>query len=209
MAVPDRVREIESEIDTDIRQLPIWRAPRADVLNDLMRTYRDAIECIFLRVLHAEIFDSSRADFGAHFVEENRIRAGILWALKWASEYCPVSGTPATRSPEELLDLIFIGATYEAWVDALKYAQHDLITVQVDEVCPTVTFYEGGPATPFDVNILDHQRITTPHNPHVSFTEAGDQLTSRWMAGDYRRVAKRLASYAEDEENTICLALAS
>jgi len=205
VSVSDRVREIEREIDVSIRQLPIWRASRAEVLEDLMRTYRDAIELVFLKLLQAETLDGPPDDFGAAFGQENRLRAGALWALKWASEYCPASGTPATRSPEDLVDVLFLGATYEAFVDALKYAQRDLITIKVDEACRTIAFYGGGSATAFDVNIIHHQGITTPMTRHVSLTEDSDQLTSQWTAGDYRRVTKGLADYAAHEENTICV----
>jgi hypothetical protein len=178
LSVSDRVREIEREIDASIRQLPTWRAPRAEVLGDLMRTYRDASEVVFVKALHAETFDGSSEDFGAVFGQENRLRAGSLWALKWASEYCPAISAAANRSPEELVDLLFLGATYETFVDALKYAQRNLITIKVDEVPRTIAFYEGGPATAFDAHIVHHQRITTPMTPHVSLTEDSDQLTS-------------------------------
>jgi len=203
LSVSDRVREIEREIDASIRQLPTWRAPRAEVLGDIMRTYRDASEVVFLKALYAETFDGSPEDFGTLFAQENRLRAGSLWALKWASEYCPAISATANRSPEELVDLLFLGATYETFVDALKYAQRNLITIKVDEASRTIAFYEGGPATAFDAHIVHHQRITTPITPHVSLTEDSDQLTSRWMAGDYRRVTKRLADHAAHKENTI------
>lgn len=62
MAVSDRVREIESEIDTSICALPTWQAPRAEILEQLMRTYRDSIELIFCRFLLAEAFDNPRED---------------------------------------------------------------------------------------------------------------------------------------------------
>lgn len=203
MSVSDRVREIEREIDAYICQLLTWRAPRAEVLEDLMRTYRDAIELAFLKALHTETFDGSAEDFGAALGQENRLRAGSLWAMKWASEYCPESAATAKRSPKELVDLLFLGATYETFVDALKYAQHNLITIKVDEAFRTITFYEGGLVTAFDAQIVQHQRITSPMIPHVSLTEDSDQLTSRWTAGNYRRVTKRLAERAAHEENTI------
>ncbi len=203
MSVSDRVREIEREIDASIRQLSTWRAPRAEVLGDLMRTYRDAIEVVFVKALHSETFDGSLKDFGAVLGQENRFRAGSLWALKWASEYCPAISATANRSPEELVDLLSLGATYETFVDALKYAQRNLITVKVDETSRTIVFYEGGPATAFDSHIVQHQRITAPLTRHVSLTEDSDQLTSRWTAGDYRRVTKRLADHAAHEESTI------
>ncbi|MEA1995066.1 MAG: hypothetical protein U9N18_02780 [Campylobacterota bacterium] len=203
MGVSDRVREIEREIDANICQLLTWRAPRAEVLEDLMRTYRDAIEFAFLKALHTETFDGSAEDSGAALGQENRSRAGSLWALKWAAEYCPESAPTAKRSPKELVDLLLLGDTYETFVDALKYAQRSLITIKVEEASRRITFYEGGPATAFDAHIVQHQRITSPMIPHVSLTEDSDQLTSRWTAGDYRRVTKWLAEHAAHEENTI------
>ncbi|MFI5341119.1 MAG: hypothetical protein ACHQ7N_14950 [Candidatus Methylomirabilales bacterium] len=203
MSVSNRVRQIEREIDARIRELPTWQASRAEVLGDLMRTYRDAIEVIFLKALHAKTFDGSPEDFGAAFGHENRFRAGSLWALKWATEYCPAIGVSTNRPPKELVDLLSLGATYETFVDALKCAQRDLIAITVDEASRTITFYEGGPATPFDADIVHRQRITTPMTPHVSLTQDSDQLTSRWTAGDYRRVTKWLAEFGAQKENTI------
>jgi hypothetical protein len=203
MAVSHRVRQIEREIDAGIRELPIWQGSRAEVLRDLVRTYRDAIELSFLRALHAETFEGSPDDFGIAFSEESQFRAGSLWSLKWASEYCPEVGVATSRAPEELVSLLFLGATYETFVDALKYAQRDLVIVAVDEPSRTIVFYEGGPATAFDSSIIHHQQITSPMKPHVSLTEDNDRLTSRWTAGDYRRVAKSLAYRAAQEENTI------
>jgi hypothetical protein len=203
VSVSDRVREIEREIEDSIRQLPIWRAPRDELLADIMHTYRDAIEVVFLHALHAETFNGSPDDFGVVFGQENRFRAGSLWALKWASEYCPAISAATNRSPKELVDILSLGATYETFVDALKYAQRDLINIKVDESSKILTFYEGGPATAFDSHIVDHQRITTPLTHHVSLTENSDQLTLRWTAGDFRRVTKWLADLAAHEENTI------
>ena len=203
MTVSNRVREIEKEIDASIRQLSTWRAPKAEVLGDIMRTYRDAIEVVFVKGLYSETFNGSPEDFGAVFGQENRFRAGSLWALKWASEYCPTISATSNRSPEELVGLLSLGATYETFVDALKYAQRNLITIKVDEASRTIVFYEGGPATAFDSHIVQHQRITAPMTRHVSLTEDGDQLTSRWTAGDYRRVTKWLADHAAHKESTI------
>ena len=203
MGVSTRVREIEREIDSNICQLPTWRGARAEVLEDLMQTYRDAIELAFLKGLHTETFDGSAEDFGAVLGQENRMRAGFLWALKWASEYCQESAPTNKRSPEELVDLLLLGATYETFVDALKYAQHNMIAITVDDVLRTITFYEGGAATAFDANIVQNQRITSPLMSHVSLTEDSDQLTSRWSAGDYRRVTRCIAEHASREENTI------
>jgi hypothetical protein len=173
------------------------------VLENLVRTYRDAIELSFVMALHAETFESSPDDFGAALMQENRFRAGSLWLLKWASEYCGEVGVPSSQAPEQLMDLLLLGETYETFVDALKYAQHDLITIAVDEPSRTIVFYEGGSATTFDSSIIYHQQMTSPMIPHVSLTEDSDRLTSRWTAGDYRRVVKSLADRAAQEENTI------
>jgi len=102
MSVSDRVRQIEREIYARIRDLPIWHAPKADVLGSIVLTYRDAIELVFGKVLHAETFDASPEEFGALVGQESRFRAGALWALKWAPEYCPEIGAPTNISPKEL-----------------------------------------------------------------------------------------------------------
>src|ERR1700675_1378412 len=99
MSVTDRVRQIELEIDAGIRHLPIWQGFRAGGLADVVRTYRDLIEVAFIKLLDAETFRGSSEDFGAAFDLENRVRAGSLWALKWASQYCPEAGTLTSRTP--------------------------------------------------------------------------------------------------------------
>jgi hypothetical protein len=203
MAVSDRVREIEREIDTSIRALPTWQAPRAEILERLMHTYRDAIELMFCRYLHAMTFDRSPKDFSVALGNEDQIRGGMLWALKWATEYCPENGPSGLRSPEELVELILLGMAYETFVDALKYAQWGLLTIEVDESSRIITCYEGDSATVFDVGIIQQERISTPTTPHVSLTQDDDQLTSRWAAGDYRRLTTMLANYAASKENTI------
>ena len=128
MTVSARVREIESQIDASIHELPIWQAPRAQILEQLMHVYRDAVEVVFCKFLLDMACDSSPEDSGAAFIED-RFRSGALWALKWALEYCPERGLSGTRSPEELVKLIPLGMAYEAFVDALKYAQQGLVTI--------------------------------------------------------------------------------
>ncbi len=205
MSVSDRVRQIEKGIDAEIRKLPIWQGSRAEVLSDLVQAYRDAIELSSLLVLRAKTLNDSLENFDLAFGIENRTRAGYLWALKWASEYCPEVSTYTNRTPEEIGSLCSLGAVYETFVDALKYAQRDLITIKVDEASRTITFYEGGSVTAFDSKIIHQQRTTSPMTHHVSLTEDSDQLTSRWIAGDYRRVTKSLAKRAAHKENTITL----
>lgn len=205
MGISKRVREIERGIDAGIRDLPTWQGSRAEVLGDLVRTYRDAVELVFAKLLHAETFDRSPEEIGTLCGHENRLRAGALWALKWASEYCPEIGTPTSRDPKELVDLLFLGGIYETFVDALKSAQHGVVKIAVDEASRTMSFYEGGPATAFDRCIIHRERIAGPMTRHVSLTEDSDQLTSRWTAGDYRRVTMALATDGAHKEKIICV----
>lgn len=123
--------------------------------------------------------------------------------MKWASEYCPESGPSGVRLSEELVELILLSMAYETFVDALKYAQRGLVTIEVDESSRIITCYEGDNATALDAGIIQQAPISTPTTPHVPLTEDGDQLTSSWTAGDYRRVTTMLANYAASKENTI------
>lgn len=207
MNVSDRIREIEREIDDNIRQLPIWQKPKDEVLNDLMCAYRDAMEVIFCVALSFKVCGGSLKDFGIIANQENNIRSGILWALKWAAEYCPIIGATVNRnqSTRDLSDLIPLGISYEAFVDALKYAKYNLIEIKVDEASQTIFFYEGGPSTKFDSNIINHQRITSPFTPYISLTKDSDQLTMRWPAGAYRQLTKQLSNYAAQKEDTISI----
>ena len=207
MGVSNRIREIEREIDAEIRALPIWYRSKATVLTDLMQSYRDVMEILFLEFLffetHASALDLSADHVGTLFVQENRHRAGTLWALKWASEFCPESGSVETSTPDELFSLTSLGADYESFVDTLKYANHDLIEIKIDEQSRTINCYEGQQATQSDSDIVYQQRLTAPASPQISLTDDSDQVTSRWTAGDYRRVITDFASYAADKENEI------
>ncbi|HYG64445.1 MAG TPA: hypothetical protein VEL74_17840 [Thermoanaerobaculia bacterium] len=200
MELSSRLREIEHEIDSKIRGLEVWQAPRAEVLEHLVYTYRDLIEEAFMRLLHARTFGLPPDEA---FYLENRGRNGMLWALKWASEYCPESGKAHLRSPDDLMELVRLGGVYEVFVDALKYAGRGLVTIHVEESSKIITCYEGSPATAFDASIVDRERIVSPQMPHVSLTEDGDRITTRWTAGDYRKITKELAQYGASEENAI------
>jgi hypothetical protein len=171
MSVSDRVREIERAIDAEIRELKIWRRSRAAVLADLMRTYRDAIEVVFLELFFLQThtaLDVSASDVGNPFAQENRLRAGVLWSLKWASEFCPENGSSEISAPDELIELLSLGAAYEAFVDVLKYANHELVDIKIDEQSRTLICYEGRQATGFDAAIVLQPRITNPRTPQGS-----------------------------------------
>jgi hypothetical protein len=210
MGVSDRIREIENEIDGNIRARPTWQRSKSAVLTDLMQTYRDRIEAIFLVHFFFRVdpkaVDVSAADLGSLFAQENCVRSGILWALKWASEFCPENGLTTGVAPDELAELLSLGATCEVFVDALKCAKGDLAVIHADEESRTLICYEGEQATAFDPSIVHRQRITVPISRHVSLTEDTDQITSRWTAGNYRRVIRSLAACAAGKESTITVA---
>jgi len=208
MPVSPRVREIEGQIDGDIRALPIWRLPRQAVLQEIMQAYRDAVEVIFVSHLffqtHPEHINDAAHDLGVLFAQEISWRAGTLWALKWAFEFCAENGGAASVTPEQITDLLALGTSYEAFVDALKRANQDLLEIYVDEGSRTLVCYEGDKASGLDLSIVEYQRVTTPTMHHVSLTYDDDQITSRWTAGDYRRVVGILAAHASNQENEIC-----
>ena len=203
MPVSERMREIEAEIDRKINALPVWQISRAEVVEQLMRMYRDMSEVVFLRYLHAQIFDDPAEELPGCFIQENRIRGGALWALKWALEFCSVTGVPGAISSKELENLIFLGGTYEAFVDILRCANQDMITLEIDEKKRAIHCYEGGNLTGFDVSIVNQGHVSTPITPHSILTENNDQLTSRWTAGDYRRVTRIIAEHAKRKEKML------
>lgn len=201
MPVPDRMREIESEIDAAIRDLPIWRASRPKLIESLVTLYRDAMELVFANFLHAKTFDLAEG-YSTAFGLESRYRAGALWTFKWASEYCSADGL-YEPTVEELVDVFQLGSTYETFVDALKSAGRGDIAIAITDQPRVIEFYEGGSLTGFDAQIVEHQRLTTPTTWHTPLTDDGDCVTARWTAGDYRRVTRNLASLAAGLENTI------
>ena len=175
------------------------------MLERIMGVYRDSIELVSLEFMCATAFDLPPEELGSQFAKEDLTRSGVLWALKWASEFCLESSATPPVNAKELVDLTFLGSTYEAFVDALKCAKWDLITIRVDEEARTITCYEGGDASGFDVRIFEQARTSAPRTPHASLTRNEDQLTSRWTAGDYRRVTNSLAAYAALQENTLLI----
>ena len=99
---------------------------------------------------------------------------------------------------------ILLGQPYDALVDALKYAEKDLVTLSVNREPKEITCYEGKDLTGFDADIVDHQQsLLGATHIHARLTADSDLLNSNWCAGDYRRVVRRLAEYVSSQENTI------
>ena len=202
MPVSREMRVVETEIDAEIQSLPVWKRGRATILEALMDAYRDSRELVFGRALHAEVFGKGD-DFVAALGVEDRMRNGVFWALKWATEYCPETGPDGPISQEDLVKTICLGETYDTLVDVLKCADNDLVTLSVVREAKEILCYEGKDLTGFDAQIVDHQQTIGPLNIHEHLTADSDQLTSSWCAGDYRRATRQLAEYAGSKENTI------
>lgn len=202
MPVSDEMRAVEAEIDEAIRSQPMWRNDRYKVLRAIMGLYRDAIELVHVRAMDAELFESSEALYSV-VGKEDRARVGIFWALKWATAYCHLTTSIDAVRPEDLVSTLLLGETYDALVDVLKYADMGFAELSVDRERNEITCYEGNDLTGFDADIVEHQQAVGPVHLHSSLTTDSDQLTSDWCAGDYRRVAHRLASYAAAQENRI------
>ena len=199
LPVSNEIRVVESEIDSEIRSLSVWKSARAVVLRGLMGVYRDLIELGFVEALDANLFGTN-SDLLEAFKLEDRIRCGVLWALKWATEYCPRGGPNSPISKEDLLEAVLVGQTYDVLVDVLKYAENDLVKLSAVRESKELICYEGKNLTGFDSDIVEYQQTHRPMSFQASLTDDSDQLTSHWNAGDYRRVIRQLAKYSSAQE---------
>ena len=123
--------------------------------------------------------------------------------MKWTIEFSTEDGSDGPLKPEELREIIHLGEAYDVFVDALKIAEKGDFTITVSQNSKVITCYEGADITGFDSDIVTHQQLSGPINTQVSLTRNSDQLTSKWKAGDYRRVTRRLARIASDIEGEI------
>ena len=167
-----------------------------------MNIYRDAIECMHIQTLDAGLFENTDTQLSV-LGNEDRLRVGIFWALKWATEHCHMTKSNDTIRSIDLISTIFLGATYDALVDILKCAKKDLVTLSVDRKSKEIICYEGSDLTGLDADIVEHQQAFSPIRGHASLTEDSDQVTSNWSAGDYRRVVRQMAEYASTQEGRI------
>lgn len=202
MPVSSEMRLVEAEIDTKIQSLPVWKNERAAVLDALMQAYRDCLQHMFLRSLDAEVFENT-GDLLAAFKFEDRVRNGVHWALKWATENCREIRRDGPINQRDLVETISLGQSYDTLVDALKYTEEDLVTLSVKRESKEIICHEGKDITGFDAEIVERQQAIGPLNIQASLTADSDQITSNWCAGDYRRVTGQLAEYASSQENTI------
>ena len=204
MPVPDEIRHMENEIDAEVASMPLWTHGRAAVLEGLVGTYRDGIELAFVKALKGEVLENAD-DFQTAMVQEHQLRNGAFWAMKWATKFCPDVGRDDPIFPEELLEAILVGQTYDVLVDVLKYGEKDLMRLSVNRGSREIVCLEGENFTGFDAEIVEHQQAVGPTHVHTSLTADSDQLTSKWCAGDYRRVVRHLAELAHSQEGQIAV----
>ncbi|MDA2929333.1 hypothetical protein MYX84_05200 [Acidobacteria bacterium AH-259-O06] len=198
MGVSEEVRAVEQQIDQKIEGLRYWQAPRSRLLRAVLEYYRDAIEAVYMKIGWAR--ETGQPDVVQSAVAvEVHLHLGVLQSLKWAGTLCPESGGDIAALPndEALYALVEQGHFYINFVDALKMAKHDLVTICLDQASGAVEVYEGGNVTGFDSTIIQHQHATNPFHIHSVLTHDTDQLTSDWNAADFRRVARKIVEAAE------------
>jgi len=157
MHVSDEVRQVEQEIDDEVRTLPLWRCARELAVRGILDYYRQTGEVLLLAMSWAARQEpSERAErFERIFLFENRKRAAVFYALKWALTLCPEQSAEACN--ETLVHTATeVGTNYEALVDALKFASRGLVQIEVDREARSVTVYEGGEMTGDDWAFVEH-----------------------------------------------------
>lgn len=159
--------------------------------------------------VHLRAFDSQLFEGGSGVLPTLQTaltsRIGVLWALKWTMEFSTEEGSDGPIEPKELREIIQIGVVYDVLVDALKLAKVAEITIEVSQNSKEIVCYEGADVTGFDSDIVTHQQLHGLLSTQVSLTSNRDQLTSKWKAGDYRRVTRKLARYAIENEGKMDL----
>ena len=154
MCVSDEIRCVENELDAEIQSLPIWKRGRETVLEGLMKVYSDDTAHVFVQALDARLFEGTDA-FQAALGNEDRVRIGALWSLKWAIKYCPEDGSNDAISQEELGKTILLGHSYDTFVDSLNFAKKGLCALSANRESKEIICYEGNDLTGFDADIVE------------------------------------------------------
>ena len=204
MSVSSEVRDVEYEIDSKIQSLQVWKTKRSVILKALMEFCEEYTTLVHIRAFHSKLFKGGPGVLPTLQLEQTK-RNGVFWALKWTIEFSAENGSDGPVKQKELMEIIHLGETYDVLVDALKLANIGDITIEVSQISKEIVCYEGADITGFDSDIVAHQQLYGPLNTQVSLTSNSDQLTSKWKAGDYRRVTGKLAQYANDIEAQIVL----
>lgn len=139
---------------------------------------------------------------------EHRLRAGMLWALKWTMLNASESGLGTAPSCEDLYSIVMeTGPAYESLVDALKLASLGLVKITVDLPKKILTIDQGEDQTGHDLSLVAMQWETNPIHTHVPLTQDQDQLTRRWTAGQFRKSCAWLGELAEQAETEAVVSL--
>lgn len=130
MPVTPQVREAELEIDNWIAGLSYWYAPRDLLLERLIDYYRNVIDILFAKVTHDAMFGLS----SGVTILEDRMRAGVFQAIKWAMEFCKVQGRGRANLDRKGMErLVTLGQLYEVLVDAITSAQVDALAIDAHQ----------------------------------------------------------------------------
>lgn len=180
--VGEDVRQVESEIDACIRQMPLWNTTRDLLLQRLMGIWRDSLELAHVKFAHAMLFKDKRGVTAAVAMEAHCV-GGVFQALKWAMEYAPIDGSSGVSDEDLVTAIMNVAQPYQMLVDALKLGNHGKVHFAVDGGARILTVYEGGNLTGHDASIVSQDHASVPfHNQHP-FVDDSDQLTSQWSAG--------------------------
>jgi len=201
------VRQVEAEIDSCIRKMPIWNVKRDVLLQHLMTIWRDGLEVVHLRYAHAAMFQLEEGLQNSLAIEY-LISTGAYQSIKWAMEYARDDGLEEV-SDNALIDLVMtVPAPYVLLVDALKLGSHDRAEFSVDHGSKILTIYEGGNVSGHDSAIVRRDHITVPFHKQSPLVEDSDQLTTRWTAGEYRRYWRWLRPIVERAQTETIMAQA-
>lgn len=201
------VRQVEREIDSFIKRLPIWNFKREVLLRHLMTFWRDGLELVHLKYAHAAMFQV-KENLQSSLAAEHLIATGAYQAIKWAMEYARDDGLEGI-SDKALIDVVMtVPVPYTLLVDALKLGLHDKVEFSVDQDSKVLTIYEGGNVSGHDSAIVRRDHATVPFHKQSPLVDDADRLTTRWTAGEYRRYWHWLRSVAERAQTETIMAQA-
>ena len=203
--VGEDVRQVESEIDRCIREMPVWRVKHDVLLQRLMTIWRDGLELMHLMAAHAAMLQLEDG-LKTSIANEHLMATGAYQALKWAMEFAGDDGLDEV-SDENLVDLVMKTAgLYPVFVDALKLGNYGKTEFSVDRNSKTLTIYEGGNMSGHDAAIVQRDYVTVPFHRQSPLVDDADQLTARWSAGEYRRFYEWLDKLAQEAETETIVA---
>jgi hypothetical protein len=139
------------------------------------------------------------------FMSEQELHSGMLQVLKWTMEFCSPDANGQLPTHETIHAVVMDGSHYEAFVDALKMANHDRVEIVLDAATRMLTVFEGANRTGFDDQLVSFQQQTLPLRAQTPLIDDGDRLTSRWSAGDFRKAIRTLVEIATRAEEPILL----